>query len=38
MTQVKDMTDQQLNRALAELMGYTVYHYDKESQRDAITC
>lgn len=29
MTQVK-MTDQQLNRALAELMGYTVYHYDKD--------
>ncbi|KAA9007226.1 hypothetical protein F4V43_01695 [Paenibacillus spiritus] len=26
----KDMTDQQLNRALAELMGYTVYHYDKD--------
>jgi hypothetical protein len=24
MTQVKDMTDQQLNMALAELMGYTV--------------
>ncbi|MEK4451608.1 hypothetical protein [Paenibacillus sp. FSL L8-0506] len=24
MTQVKDMTDQQLNRALAELMGWTV--------------
>jgi hypothetical protein len=24
MTQVKDMTDQQLNRALAELMGYKV--------------
>ncbi|OME05973.1 hypothetical protein BSK60_33065, partial [Paenibacillus odorifer] len=24
MTQVKDKTDQQLNRALAELMGYTV--------------
>ncbi|MNO22846.1 hypothetical protein D3C76_126320 [compost metagenome] len=24
MTQVKDMTDQQLNQALAELMGYTV--------------
>ncbi|OMD66030.1 hypothetical protein BSK62_13260 [Paenibacillus odorifer] len=30
MTQVKDKTDQQLNRALAELMGYTVYHYDKD--------
>jgi len=24
MTQVKDKTDQQLNRALAELMGYTI--------------
>ncbi|MEK4451615.1 hypothetical protein [Paenibacillus sp. FSL L8-0506] len=24
MTQVKDKTDQQLNRALAELMGYKV--------------
>ncbi|MEK4479532.1 hypothetical protein MKZ23_08875 [Paenibacillus sp. FSL R5-0876] len=30
MTQIKDKTDQQLNRALAELMGYTVYHYDKD--------
>jgi len=30
MTQVKDKTDQQLNRALAELMGYRVYHYDKD--------
>ncbi|MEK5419404.1 hypothetical protein [Paenibacillus sp. FSL L8-0708] len=30
MTQVKDKTDQQLNRVLAELMGYTIYHYDKD--------
>ncbi|MEK5416326.1 hypothetical protein [Paenibacillus sp. FSL L8-0708] len=30
MTQIKDKTDQQLNRALAELMGYTIYHYDKD--------
>lgn len=29
MTQIQ-LTDQQLNRALAELMGYTVYHYDKD--------
>ncbi|WP_340398006.1 hypothetical protein NST50_14010 [Paenibacillus sp. FSL E2-0202] len=29
MTQVQ-MTDHQLNRALAELKGYTVYHYDKD--------
>lgn len=27
MTQVKDKTDQQLNRALAELMGYSVVKY-----------
>lgn len=36
MTQVKDKTDQRLNRALAELMGYTVYHYARMLQRDAI--
>ncbi|MBY3623788.1 hypothetical protein HGO21_30190 [Acinetobacter sp. CUI P1] len=28
--EINSMTDQQLNRALAELMGYTVYHYDKD--------
>lgn len=36
MTQVKDKTDQQLNRALAELMGYRVYHYDKDVLGAAI--
>ncbi|WP_339248155.1 hypothetical protein NST58_12925 [Paenibacillus sp. FSL R10-2796] len=32
MTQVKDKTDQQLNRALAELMGYTV-EWSKTQER-----
>ncbi|MEK5415223.1 hypothetical protein [Paenibacillus sp. FSL L8-0708] len=33
MTQIQ-LTDQQLNRALAELMGYTIYHYDYHYDKD----
>jgi hypothetical protein len=28
------MTDSELNRALAELMGYTIYHYDKDYEEN----
>lgn len=30
MTQAKEWSNQELNRKLAELMGYTIYHYDKD--------
>ncbi|OKP91395.1 hypothetical protein [Paenibacillus sp. P32E] len=34
MTQVKEMTNPELNRALAELMGYSIYHYDKDVEEN----